>query len=165
MHPDITETQSPEDEKKSHNIGRLYPIYSELQGIKPSRFAKKIWEQIPHIPDYFPEIYPDDFRKKYKLINIQDTIKHMHYPESQAHKQKAQYRIFFDRLLKIQLYSQLQKQAYQSSTKATQHSPDRDIIKEIIKTLPFTLTNAQKKVTKSIIENLHDSKPMLRLLQ
>lgn len=89
----------------------------------------------------------------------------MHYPDNQAHKQKAQYRIFFDRLLKIQLYSQLQKQEYQSAEKQSIKTPDREIIKDIIATLPFTLTNAQKKVTKAIIENLHENKPMLRLLQ
>ena len=164
-HPEVVETQSPDDEERSHNVGRLYPIYSELQGIKPSRFAKKIREQIPHINGYFQELYPESLRKKYKLLGIQETIKNMHYPDSQAYKQKAQYRIFFDRLLKIQLYSQLQKQTYQSVKKQAKNEPDREIIKEIIATLPFTLTNAQKKVTKTIIENLHETKPMLRLLQ
>ena len=42
---------------------------------------------------------------------------------------------------------------------------DRNIIKEIITTLPFELTNAQKKVIKHITENIHEPKPMLRLLQ
>jgi len=164
-HPEVVETQSPDDEKRTHNIGRLYPIYSELQGIKPSRFAKKIRSQIPDIDTHFHEVYPEEFIKKYKLLPIHDAIKNMHYPENQVYKQKAQYRIFFDRLLKIQLYSQLQKQAYQSISKETAHIPDRDIVKEIVATLPFELTNAQKKVTKTIIENLHDPKPMLRLLQ
>lgn len=164
-HPEVVETQSPDDEERSHNVGRLYPIYSELQGIKPSRFAKKIRELIPQTNQYFQENYPDSFRQKYKLMGMQETIKNMHYPDNQAHKQKAQYRIFFDRLLKIQLYSQLQKQSYQSIEKHNPITPDRDIVKEFIAKLPFTLTNAQKKVTKTIIENLHDHKPMLRLLQ
>jgi RecG-like helicase len=43
--------------------------------------------------------------------------------------------------------------------------PDREIIKEIIKSLPFELTMAQKKVIKHITENIHEPKPMLRLLQ
>jgi ATP-dependent DNA helicase RecG len=173
-HPEVVETQSPDDEERSHNVGRLYPIYSELQGIKPSRFAKKIREQLPRVPELFTEPYPESFRKKYKLLDIAQSIKNLHYPDTQAHKQKAQYRIFFDRLLKIQLYSQLQKQAYQENTKLLppwergaggDFLPDREIIKQIIATLPFTLTNAQKKVTKTIIENLHETKPMLRLLQ
>ena len=43
--------------------------------------------------------------------------------------------------------------------------PDREIIKEIVKSLPFELTMAQKKVIKHITENIHEPKPMLRLLQ
>lgn len=164
-HPEVVETQSPDEEERSHNVWRLYPIYSELQWIKPSRFAKKIREQLPHVTELFSEPYPEDFRKKYKLLDIAQAIKNLHYPDTQVHKQKAQYRIFFDRLLKIQLYSQLQKQSYQSAEKETINTPDREVIKQMIATLPFTLTNAQKKVTKTIIENLHETKPMLRLLQ
>lgn len=164
-HPEVVETQSPDDEERTHNVWRLYPIYSELQWIKPSRFAKKIREQLPHTAQYFNETYPDNFRKKYKLLPIVDTIRHMHYPDSYALKQKAQYRVFFDRLLKIQIYSQLEKQSYQAVEKHNNPTPDREIVKEFIARLPFTLTNAQKKVTKKIIENLHSNKPMIRLLQ
>ena len=39
------------------------------------------------------------------------------------------------------------------------------LVKTIISKLPFQLTNAQKKVIKHIIENIHDPKPMMRLLQ
>ncbi|MEI7478155.1 MAG: hypothetical protein WCJ81_06840 [bacterium] len=42
---------------------------------------------------------------------------------------------------------------------------DRDLVKEIVEALPFLLTQAQKKCIKTIIENIHESKPMLRLLQ
>ena len=168
-HPEVVETESPEAEAITHNIGRLYPIYPELHGIKPHRFAKKIWEQMPHISEYFEEIYPEAFRKKYKLLPIVDTVRQMHYPEKYAQKQKAQYRIFFDRLLRIQLYSQRQKQSYQQEHSTTNdidtETPDRSIVKKFIAQLPFTLTQAQKKVTKTIIENLHDKKQMVRLLQ
>ena len=42
---------------------------------------------------------------------------------------------------------------------------DIHFIKDIISTLPFELTMAQKKVIKHITENIHEPKPMLRLLQ
>jgi len=111
----VIETQGPAQEMQMHNIGRLFPIYSEMQGIKPSWFAKKIWEQMANAEQIFEEAYSEDFRKKYKLPLISNAIKWMHYPESYKHKKHAQYRIFFDRLLKIQLYSQLQRLEYQES--------------------------------------------------
>jgi RecG-like helicase len=42
---------------------------------------------------------------------------------------------------------------------------DRDVVREIVDKLSFTLTGAQKRVLKNIIENIHDPKPMMRLLQ
>jgi len=97
---------------------------------------------------------------------VVETIKEMHYPTSFDKQKQAQIRIFFDRLLRIQLYSLLNKQAYQLNRSNVQNEIiDWEIIKEIITTLPFTLTNAQKKVIKHITENIHDIKPMLRLLQ
>lgn len=36
---------------------------------------------------------------------------------------------------------------------------------DIIEKLPFTLTNAQKKALKQVIDDIHKDRPMLRLLQ
>lgn len=38
-------------------------------------------------------------------------------------------------------------------------------ITDIIERLPFTLTNAQKKALKQVIDDIHKDRPMLRLLQ
>jgi len=44
-------------------------------------------------------------------------------------------------------------------------TPARTTIRSFISTLPFTLTTAQKKVIKQIIDDFHKPQPMLRLLQ
>jgi ATP-dependent DNA helicase RecG len=90
----------------------------------------------------------------------------MHYPTSFEKQKQANLRIFFDRLLRIQLYSLLNRNDYQQNKTMTGGEViERNVIKEIIATLPFELTNAQKKVIKHITENIHEPKPMLRLLQ
>ena len=99
-------------------------------------------------------------------MGVQETIKEMHYPTSFEKQKQANLRIFFDRLLRIQLYSLLNRNDYQQNKTMTGGEViDRNIIKEIITTLPFELTMAQKKVIKHITENIHEPKPMLRLLQ
>jgi ATP-dependent DNA helicase RecG len=90
----------------------------------------------------------------------------MHYPTSFEKQKQANLRIFFDRLLRIQLYSLINRSTYQlHATNMDGEIIDWNIIKEIVTTLPFELTNAQKKVIKHITENIHEPKPMLRLLQ
>jgi ATP-dependent DNA helicase RecG len=99
-------------------------------------------------------------------MGVKETIKAMHYPESFDQQKQANLRIFFDRLLRIQLYSLMNRNDYQQNNSFTGGEIiDWTIIKNIVKTLSFELTMAQKKVLKQLTENIHEPKPMLRLLQ
>ena len=169
-HPEVIETRWEELEenevKTEYNSWRIYPIYSELNGIKPGRFAQKIRLLLDKVDTIFSEYLPEEFIEKFGLMTVQETIRQIHYPESKTHAKKALQRIFFDRLLRIQLYARLNKINYQAqSNKTGADIPQRDLIKNFLDDLPFTLTNAQKKVTKAIIDDIHSEKPMMRLLQ
>ena len=92
----------------------MYPVYPEFLGISPVRFAKKIWENLDAIPELFHEHLPKDILDMYELMDIPTMVRQLHYPDSLEMVQKAQERLYFDRLLQIQLASLLNKQAYQS---------------------------------------------------
>ena len=168
-HPEVAKAHAPnkaKDEKEQHNIGRIYPIYPELQGIKPNRFAKKMRLAIKYINQTFSEHFPKEFLKEFNLIDTPNTIKNMHYPENEKDQRQAIKRIFFDRLLRIQLISQLNKYQYHKNTIKTDIPEiDRETIKNFLEKLPFELTQAQKKSLKSVIEEIHNDKAMLKLLQ
>lgn len=186
-HPDVVETEAPEEtgtnedkwgtsneqvpSPKSqvsniYNSWRIFPIYPELMGIKPGWFAQKMRWLMDKIDTIFCEYLPKEFIDKFGLIGVQETIKEMHYPTSFEKQKEANLRIFFDRLLRIQLYALINRSTYQLNKTNMEHEIiDWNIIKEIMATLPFELTNAQKKVIKHITENIHEPKPMLRLLQ
>lgn len=136
-----------------------------MNGIKPGRFAQKIRDKLDIIPDYFSEYLPEQFLKEFSLISVPQTIKNIHYPESHALKNQALHRVFFDRLLRVQLFSLMNKQNYQIATKQISITQQRETLKQMLNILPFELTTAQKKVVKEIIDDFHSGKPMLRLLQ
>jgi len=172
-HPDVKKSdiqETSEDDKdeikEEYNFDRIYPIYPELQGIKPSRFAKRMRWLLTHIDNNFEEQFPIDFLNEFDLKTIQKTIEHIHFPETQKEQEHAIERIFFDRLLKIQLFSQINKQLYQEwKIDIDNQSINREIIKNFLSKLPFKLTKSQKKVTKEIIENIHEKEAMMKLLQ
>lgn len=168
-HPEIIPAEQfdeNENTKDSHKTGRIYPIYSELNWIKPAWFSEKIWKILPFVQQEFKEYLPEEFLEKFDLLDVCTTIKNIHYPENMEKRDDAMYRIFFDRLLRIQLYSLINKKEYQKwNIVKEQVEIDWDIVRSILDKLPFELTNAQKKVLKAIIENVHNEKPMLRLLQ
>ena len=136
-----------------------------MNGIKPGRFAQKIRDNLNQIPNYFSEYLPNQFLKDFSLLSVPATIKNIHYPDSHNLKNQALHRVFFDRLLRVQLFSLMNKQNYQSATKQISTDQQRDILKKMLSLLPFELTTAQKKVVKQIIDDFHSGKPMLRLLQ
>ena len=146
------------------NFGRIYPIYAELQWIKPHWFAKKIFELYKQKDFTFPEYLPREFRQKYHLMEREEMIRSLHFPSSIEEAEQAKYRLFFEMLLKIQLNSLLNKAQYQQSL-TIDEQPQRDIIKQIIGTLSFELTMAQKKVIKELIDDMYSGKTMMRLLQ
>lgn len=136
-----------------------------MNGIKPGRFAQKIRDNLNQIPNYFSEYLPNQFLKDFSLLSVPETIKNIHYPDSHNLKNQALHRVFFDHLLRVQLFSLMNKQNYQSATKQISTDQQRDILKKMLSLLPFELTTAQKKVVKQIIDDFHSGKPMLRLLQ
>lgn len=163
----IPTTDTLQEQAIIPNMGRIYPIYSELYGIKPSRFVEKIRNMLDTIDQLFEEHLPQEFLKKYNLLGVKETLKNIHFPESYELQKAALQRIFFDRLLRVQLHSLLQKEEYEKNSlkRFDESDPRREIIKTFIEKLPFTLTNAQKKVIKNCIESIHDKKPMMALLQ
>ena len=143
---------------------RIYPIYPELLWIKPSRFSKKILENIDKVDKIFPEYLPSEILKKYDLMNLSDAVKNIHFPENSEKLNKAQYRIYFDKLLLIQLISKIEKEKNKKNI-WEKIEPKREIIKNILKHIPFTLTNAQKKAIKDCILDMSSWLNMSRLVQ
>jgi len=164
-HPDIVPSWDSWEIEEFYNTWRIFPIYSEMNGIKPWWFAKKTWEHLNDIPEYFSEYLPEEFLKEFKLLDVQKTIQNIHYPNNESLKQQAIHRVFFDRLLRIQIFSLMNKLSYQSNNKVISTDQQREILKEMLQHIPFELTHAQKKVVKQIIDDFHSWKPMIRLLQ
>lgn len=160
--------RAPLDQANNHNFGRIYPIYPELYTIKSSWFAKNMRKGKDHISKIFHEYLPQEFLDQFWLLSVPDMISQLHFPDSFALLDRAKYRLFFDRMLRIQLHAFLNKQDYSSSFVA-QKKPtdiDRSILTPLTDKLPFQLTWAQKRVLVESINDISYSKePMMRLLQ
>lgn len=108
------------------------------------------------------ESLPSEFLKKYKLKPLDQMIRILHNPQTMEEVDQAKYRVFFERLLKLQLLSLISKNEYQehhkkeSDGKPEMTRPDRDIVREFLQTLPYDLTNSQKKALKEIITDIHE---------
>ncbi len=161
-HPDIMPASVTDEH--AFNFGRIYPIYSDLNGIKGSWFAKKIFPIIGELTSEAKEYLPEQFLREHNLPRLPTMLKDLHFPDSLQDADRARFRLFFERLLKIQLVSLINKESYQHDVAVTEQ-PDRELVKEFLQTLPFELTHAQKRCLKECIDDLYAGKTMMRLLQ
>jgi len=127
------------------HTGRLVPIYPETKGLSSRWLRTQIKNLI-------------------KNPNIPRELKQVHFPASQEQAKKAREKIAFDQMLLIQLFVLQQKQN-QKQNKARIIKFDQNLIKNFTNSLPFKLTNAQKKAAWEILQDLEKPYPMNRLLE
>jgi ATP-dependent DNA helicase RecG len=111
------------------------------------------------------EFLPEQLRQRCKLLDLPQAISQAHFPDSREMKDTARTRLAFDELFLLQLGVLNRKHLWQESQPANPFKIDAKLLDKWMKTLPFEFTEAQKKVTSEILEDLKKTTPMSRLLQ
>ena len=172
VHPEIKSTSSEE-------IGKIIPVYyarkkGELEEISSQTRRRRVRKALQKISSYlykyFPEYLPVELREKYAFPDVALALYELHNPEKVSVKELNAFsdiyhrRMIYDDLLLFQLALLLKKKEIQSQP-APKISVNEEELKEFIDSLPFELTNAQKRVIREILEDLKKDTPMNRLLQ
>jgi len=151
--------------KKTIHTGRLTPIYPLTAGVSSKWLRRQIEIALRLTQGQIKEFLPTKILIQENLINEYEAIKKIHFPENKAALKRAQERLGFDEIFLPQLAAQIRKIIWQNEKKATPISAPFPKLKKLISQLPFTLTSAQKKAIKEILNDLSKNKPMNRLLQ
>ena len=153
-----------ENEKyDSTHAGRLVPIYPETEGLS-SRWLRFILKPIlKTLEDKIPESLPEKIRQDNNLLEIKKAIWQIHFPDSLKEAEMAKKRFIFEELFNLALII-LREKIKLTKEKGIAVDLKLDLIQKFIKSLPFKLTDDQKKATWQILKDLEKSKPMNRLL-
>ena len=161
--------ESPEwellEDKELVHTGRLVPLYSLTQGLKPRQVRKLMKEVVDQWAGQVGDFLPSELRKRCKLLELPHAIVQAHYPEDETAKNNARYRLAFDELFILQLGVLGRKHEWQESQPGNPLGPQPAPLDIFLKSLPFELTAAQQKVLKELLADLEKSRPMSRLLQ
>jgi len=144
------------------HTGRLVPIYPETEGLSSRAFRyliKPLLDSSLNLSEYLP----DFLLKKYQLSSLETALKQIHFPSSLALSQKAKTRFIFESLLFSQLYL-LKIKRKVSLLAYPKIKLDIEFLKSFVKSLPFSLTEAQRKSLWEITKNLTE-RLMNRLLE
>lgn len=145
------------------HTGRLVPIYPETKGLtsRGIRYlVSPLIEQYDNIEDFLPE----EIREEYNLLEINDALRKVHFPENLDEAERAKYRFAFEEIFLLQLRNKKQKEALKKES-----APNIEITKKkidvLIKSLPYELTGAQQRAVSEIVSDINKDYPMNRLLQ
>ena len=146
----------------------LTAIYPATEGLTQAKIRDYVKQALKQHSDDLPELLPEKFTNGYAL---KQALEYIHEPPLNANmlqlaqgSHPAQQRLIFEELVAHQL-SLLSRRAYIQQIEAPSFSPSKNFAKQLLGSLPFSLTGAQKRVSKEIVQDLKQNKPMLRLVQ
>ena len=141
----------------------LQPIYRLTKGVTSNLLRKSITGVLIEVTsgiDYLPQ----NIKKENSLVSLKDALQEIHFPKSYDTLIEARRRLVFDEFLLFALSIDRLKQS-REKTKSSLDVEKSSTIVDFISTLPFSLTDAQKKVWEEIENDLTSGLRMNRLVQ
>ncbi len=150
---------------------KMQPVYPSTEKLTNSGVSNKlirgyIQSLLQQVYDGIQETLSQEMINDFKLMLKRDALLNVHFPKSQEHLAKAQYRLKFEELFFIQLQLVRKKLINKTKIKGFVFENVSDYFNNFYKNyLPFNLTNAQKRVLKEIRKDVASGAHMNRLLQ
>lgn len=145
------------------HTGRLVPVYHETYGLS-SRWLRFHIKPLLVFAKKLEEFLPLEIIKSHDLPLCHLAIKEIHFPESMEIAEKAKRRFAFEEIFLIQLWNFLQRRKWQKNESLKINFQEK-LIKEFVVSLPFRLTDSQRKAAWQILKDLEKPAPMNRLLE
>ncbi len=148
-----------ENAKRKKVLGSIIPVYSQTKDINNKELIK-LTDQV--LKDYtWKNVLPEEILERYKLFDMDRTMRELHRPKSQkAYGNARNSYSFYEILVYLLALSKLKKEREETGVKLREYSID-----EFLKILPFKLTDSQMKVIDEVIEDLKSGFRVDRLIQ
>lgn len=145
------------------NTARIIPVYRESKGLTSKQIRKAVAGAVPLL-SAMPETLPAWLVARERLIPHSQAIKTMHFPESAQALDAARLRLGFEEVFELSMASLLNK--YELLQDISVAIPfDEQLARRFVTHLPFTLTDAQRKVVWHIYQDMQKTQPMNRLVE
>lgn len=150
----------------------LIPIYRAISGI-PSVKIHQLFDNFRANFSFIPDLLPGTCEDDNLPIEMPDfvypgaradALYKTHFPENSVEIGEARRYLSYEELFELLLAANLSKEENQK-LKSEKLSFDASKTQKFIKSLPFKLTDAQRRATWDILQDLDKTTPMNRLLQ
>lgn len=148
-----------ENVKRKKVLGSIIPVYQQSKDINNKELIK-LTDQV--LKEYtWKNVIPQEILEKYKLYDMDKTMRELHRPKSQKTYGNARNSYsFYEILIYLLALSTIKKDREETDIKLKEFE-----IEEFLKTLPFTLTDSQMKVIEEVKGDLKSGYRVDRLIQ
>ncbi len=149
----------------------MQPVYPSTEKLGNSGITNRVINSLMQqlfleSKNAFAETLSKPLLEQLKLVSKKEALFNIHFPKSQAHLARAQYRLKFEELFYIQLQLIRKNLIHKSKIKGYPFDKIGNNFNTFFSEhLPFELTEAQKRVIKEIRNDLGSNAQMNRLLQ
>jgi ATP-dependent DNA helicase RecG len=161
--------ESPEYESLASDdlihTARLVPVYPLTEGLWPRVVRRLVKDALDNFADSVPDPVPPELKERLHLWPLPHALRQMHYPDSLETAQMARRCLAFQELLIIQLGVLMRRRAWQESGRAHPLALSPEALAGFLSSLPFALTQAQRRVMGEMAADIGRDVPMSRLLQ
>lgn len=161
----ITVTGYEFPDRGEGKTGTLQPVYSVGGKITQSWMRKTILQGLQQFGDMIPEILPRSLMQKYDFMPRKRAIATIHQPEDSREGQQGRRRMVYEELFLFQLKVQAFRALNRGRADGVVHTVDNATVRQFVRSLPFELTDAQKRVELEILHDMRSPHSMNRLLQ
>lgn len=161
VHPDMIGL--PDERAAIETIDPIYPLTAGLTNKSVKKAIHGALGLVPKLPEWLDQAH----KTKNKWPDWHKAIEALHTLSNEAElspTHPARQRLAYDEFLANQLALALVR-LHQRKQNGRAWKNDEHLRKKILATLPFDLTNAQKKAIEEIDSDMHEPLRMLRLLQ
>ncbi|MBO7730812.1 MAG: ATP-dependent DNA helicase RecG [Lachnospiraceae bacterium] len=147
-------------------MGQMQPIYPLTKGLSnaaitkavKSAFATDAYLQIDQ-----NDLIPEKIRERYGLCSKSEAVRNLHFPIDDGAFSRAAVRMSFEEIFLFILAMKRNESGFHADSHI--QIPFDDRTRGFLESLPYNLTNAQKKVIREITADMDSGKVMSRLIQ
>ena len=140
----------------------LIPVYRAIQGIPAKAIRQSVEAALKMCEGQWPDELPESIRRKYGLCERNFAMRNAHFPGSPEALLEARRRIAFEELLLYQIALML----FRNTGKAgIRFDFPEDAVEKFWEKLPFSPTNAQRRVLTEVSKDLRSDRAMARMVQ
>lgn len=165
IHPQyevLKDTDMHNDFWKNRNV---LPVYHLIGNLTQTVFRNAIYNAFELYHEYIDETLNENIIQKHNYLPRKVALQKIHFTTNPEQIEQIKDRFIYEELFYQQLMMIKNRSKRDESTKNRKFTLYKTYTDELLKVLPFNLTNAQKRVIQEIFFDMTSTKQMNRLLQ